>query len=79
MYRPEGWENPHPAIASGLPTNDWCYSQYDLADAYEAGVNAILTYLLSQEHQDWLATAEGEQAKGQWVFIPEESNDDNQN
>ena len=38
---------------------------------FEAGADAIVTYLLSQKHQDWLATEEGESASGTWVFIPD--------
>jgi len=35
-------ENPYPRINSGLPTNDFCYSQYDLAKAFDEGVKAQL-------------------------------------
>ena len=39
-------ENPYPTIESGYPTNDWCYSQYDLAVAFVQGVTALAKWLL---------------------------------
>ena len=39
---------------------------------YEAGAEAMLKYLSSQKHQDWLATPEGESCSGKWVFIPDD-------
>jgi cation diffusion facilitator CzcD-associated flavoprotein CzcO len=45
MWRPDGWKNPYPSIHSGLPTTDYCYSEYDLHDAHEAGADAILKAL----------------------------------
>ena len=58
-YRPKGWENPYKKW--GVPE-----------DAYEAGADAILDYLTSQEHQDWLADTDGRSCAGRWIFLPEE-------
>jgi len=33
-------ENPYPSIKSGLPTDDFCYSQYDLSRAFKEGARA---------------------------------------
>ena len=41
-------ENPYPLIKSGLPTNDFCYSQHDLADAFEEGARAQAKKLVEE-------------------------------
>jgi len=42
QWRPRGLENPYPLLESGLPTNDLCYSQHDMANAFEEGADAML-------------------------------------
>ena len=50
-----------------------CWTREAQAEiSFGAGADAMLEYLFSQEHQDWLATPEGELCKGKWVFIPVE-------
>lgn len=44
----------------------------ECATIYEAGWDACITHLKSQEHADWSATEEGQSSKGEWYFIPEE-------
>ncbi|KKN57555.1 hypothetical protein LCGC14_0561010 [marine sediment metagenome] len=51
-----------------LAANQWS-ADYEVA-LVEAGADALLHHLFSQEHQDWLATEEGKACKGRWVFIP---------
>jgi len=69
--RPEGWNNPNPSIESGLPTNDWCYSQYDLAREYEAGADAMLEGL-KKETLNCTFDENFQVIGGKLVFIPEE-------
>ena len=72
MYRPKNWgrrvggiiKNREPVFASDrLRENRFMV---------EAGADAMLEALESQEHQDWLATPEGESCSGRWIFIPDE-------
>jgi len=63
-YRPDDWNNPHPDRNSIFWAGDY--------EVYELGADAILEYLSSQKHQDWLATPEGESCSGKWVFIPDD-------
>ena len=74
MWRPEGWEKVIEKLEEdyfeGTGGNNAENSGFSMG--LQAGADAMLTHLLSQEHEDWLATAEGQEAKGQWVYIPEE-------
>jgi len=72
MYRPEGWQNPHPykvTIEHDERLEGFVQGRHEI---FEAGADAMLVGLTSQEHQDWLATPEGESRKGKWVFIPDD-------
>ena len=68
MYRPKKWKGYHcEELCIECDTNP-----VDCNKHFEAGADAMLEYLFSQEHQDWLATLEGETCRGRWVFIPDE-------
>lgn len=68
MYRPEGWENPYKAENE----NTEFYGDFGLLrrDLFEAGADAMLKALRGQDHDDWLATEQGESRDGIWRFIP---------
>ena len=44
-------ENPYPRINSGLPTNDFCYSQHDLARVFDEGAKAQLKKVARWGHE----------------------------
>lgn len=68
IFRPEGWENPYEP--DGYKTDEYLDHGSRDKSTFEAGADAMLEGLLSQKHQDWLATCEGEALAGRWVFIP---------
>lgn len=78
MYRPKGWIMKQP-VAQAL--EDISKDEVGMArvltpfeiSLFELGADAILDYLTSQEHQDWLDGTDGKSCAGRWVFIPEEN------
>jgi len=68
-WRPEGWENKYDKTPWHTDV-DW--QQEDVAIGFEAGADAMLEALKGQGHQNWLASIEGENCQGKWVFIPDE-------
>ena len=68
MYRPGEWDAEKGAHIALRDNNTWFEDEHTAC--YEAGADAIVRHLLSQEHQDWLDT-EGMSCRGRWVFIPE--------
>lgn len=69
-WRSDGWVNPY--YSEQQQGGETLLVVTPESESFEAGADAIYKYLLSQTHQDWLATEEGENCKGKWVFIPEE-------
>jgi len=75
MWRPDDWEEIKPKT-SLKPTSGEKSSFIDgLNLGVERGADAILEYLSSQKHQDWLATPTGMSCSGKWVFIPDDDTD----
>ena len=77
-WRPkEGWKNPYKRgryIAVQHPDKhigETFENEEKEFQIYEASADAMLEYLSSQKHQDWLATPEGMSCSGKWVFIPD--------
>lgn len=75
MWRPDNWEYQHATKCDidKNPEKTWDVAHsYGWRDGYEVGADAMLQHLFSQEHQNWLATPEGEASDGRWTFIPED-------
>ena len=72
MWRPKNWKNINPEYGE-VTTNDYLYA---ISVSFEAGADAMLEYLLSQKHDDWLGTEEGESYSGRWRFIPKENDEE---
>ncbi len=90
-WRPLGWDNPyseenivsvnHAMMTCTLKNGYSTYEQarINLYKEREAGADAMLSSLMSQEHADWLSTEEGQSSKGEWYYIPDQTPPDDCN
>ena len=67
QWRPADWD-----IMNYCSVEEQMESPLMAMHFFEIGADAMLVYLKSQEHEDWLATEEGQNSKGAWYYIPDE-------